>query len=118
MADPESKTFKTLKFFWMAEPESKTFKTLKFFWMAEPESNLIRTFEKIKFFWMAEPESKTFKTLKFFWMAEPGHPHEVGVLNNRHPAAGTHKPLRKKLEYRRVYPKMDMNARGKRLLIF
>ena len=29
-------------------------------------------------------------------MAEPGHPHEVGVLHNRHPAAGTHKPLRKK----------------------
>jgi hypothetical protein len=31
-------------------------------------------------------------------MAEPGHPHEVGVLHNRHPAAGTHKPLRKKIK--------------------
>ncbi len=28
-------------------------------------------------------------------MAEPGHPHYVGVLYDKHPAAGTHKPLRK-----------------------
>jgi hypothetical protein len=62
--------------------------------MAEPESKRIR---KIKFIWMAEPESKSKSKgkIKFFWMAEPGHPHEVGVLHNRTPAAGTHKPLRK-----------------------
>jgi hypothetical protein len=41
---------------------------------------------------MAEPDSKS--KFKCFWMAEPGHPHDVGVLHNMHPAAGTHKPLR------------------------
>jgi hypothetical protein len=44
---------------------------------------------------MAEPESKRQRKFNFFWMAEPGHPHEVGVLHKRPPAAGTHKPLRK-----------------------
>ncbi len=29
-------------------------------------------------------------------MAEPGHPHEVRVLHNRHPAAGTHEASAKK----------------------
>ncbi len=81
----------------MPEPESKIFKTFKSFWMAEPESKSRKQF---KFFWMAEPESKSRKQFKFFWMAEPGHPHEVGVLHNRHPAAGTHRPLRKRSKYR------------------
>ncbi len=45
---------------------------------------------------MAEPESKRIRKFKFIWMAEPGHPPDVGVLHNRPPAAGTHKPLRKK----------------------
>jgi hypothetical protein len=45
---------------------------------------------------MAEPESIKFKTFKFFWMAEPGHPHEVGVLHNWHPAAGTHEASAKR----------------------
>ncbi len=46
---------------------------------------------------MAEPDSKSKSKgkIKFIWMAEPGHPHDVGVLHKRHPAAGTHKPLRK-----------------------
>jgi hypothetical protein len=39
---------------------------------------------------MAEPDSKSRRKFKYFWMAEPGHPHAVGVLHNRHPAAGTH----------------------------
>ncbi len=67
----------------------------KFFWMAEPESKSRR---KFKYFWMAEPESKSKGKgkIRFIWMAEPGHPHEVGVLHKRPPAAGTHKPLRKK----------------------
>ena len=42
------------------------------------------------------PKAEEAKGIKCFWMAEPGHPHEVEVLHNRHPAAGTHKPLRKK----------------------
>ena len=42
----------------------------------------------------AEPESKG--KFKFFWMAEPGHPHVVGVLHNRHPAAGTHEASAKR----------------------
>jgi hypothetical protein len=29
-------------------------------------------------------------------MAEPGHPHDVGVLHNRHPAAGTHEASAKR----------------------
>ena len=45
---------------------------------------------------MAEPISRSRRKFKFFWVAEPGHPHEVGVLHKRPPAAGTHKPLRKK----------------------
>ncbi len=61
--------------------------------MAEPESKRIR---KIKFFWMAEPESKRIRKIKCFWMAEPGHPHEVGVLHKRHPAAGTHEASAKR----------------------
>ncbi len=65
--------------------------------MAEPES---KKRIKIKFIWMAEPESKSKGKIKFIWMAEPGHPHEVGVLHNRHPAAGTHKPLRKRTSRR------------------
>ena len=35
-------------------------------------------------------------------MAEPGHPHDVGVLHNRHPAAGTHMPLRKEFKISNV----------------
>ena len=35
-------------------------------------------------------------------MAEPGHPHDVGVLHKRHPAAGTHKPLRKEQQESRT----------------
>ena len=59
--------------------------------MAEPEFKR-KSIRKIKFFWMAEPESKrkSIRKIKFFWMAEPGHPHDGGVLHNRHPAAGTH----------------------------
>ena len=45
---------------------------------------------------MAEPESKRIRKIKCFWMAEPGHPHEVGVLYNRHPAAGTHEASAKR----------------------
>ena len=63
--------------------------------MAEPDSNSRR---KFKCFWMLEPESK-FKSksnFKFIWMAEPGHPHDVGVLHNRHPAAGTHEASAKR----------------------
>ena len=47
---------------------------------------------------MAEPEPKRkrIRKIKCFWMAEPGHPHEVGVLHNRHPAAGTHEASAKK----------------------
>jgi hypothetical protein len=75
----------------MAEPESK--RKFKFIWMAGPESKSKR---KIKFIWMAEPKSKILKTFKSFWMAEPGHPHDVGVLHNRHPAAGTHEASAKR----------------------
>ncbi len=42
----------------------------------------------------AEPES--ISKFKFFWMAEPGHPHDVGVLHNRHLAAGTHEASAKR----------------------
>ena len=59
---------------------------------------------------MAEPDSKSRRMFKFFWMAEPGHPHEVGVLHNSPPAAGTHKPLRKVLENRRVYVEMGISV--------
>ena len=45
---------------------------------------------------MAEPASKSKRKIKFFWMAEPGHPYEVGVLHNRHPAAGTHEASAKR----------------------
>ena len=45
---------------------------------------------------MADPESKGKRKIKFFWMAEPGHPHDVGVLHNRHPAAGTHEASAKR----------------------
>jgi hypothetical protein len=33
-------------------------------------------------------------------MAEPGHPHVVGVLHNRHPAAGTHEASAKRTSRR------------------
>ena len=55
-------------------------------------------FRTFKCFWMAEPESKRkrIRKIKCFWMAEPGHPHEVGVLHNRPPAAGTHEASAKR----------------------
>ncbi len=43
-------------------------------------------------------------------MAEPGHPHEVGVLHKRHPAAGTHKPLRKEFKTSNVVMKKLISA--------
>ena len=63
---------------------------------------------------MAEPGSKS--KFKIIWMAEPGHPHEVGVLHNRYPAAGTRKPLRKRSKFKcnatEDYLKIDINAGG------
>jgi hypothetical protein len=68
---------------------------------------------------MAEPETKRkrIRKIKFFWMAEPGHPHEVGVLHNRHPAAGTHKPLRKDFENKRECVQTRFNAYAEKILI-
>ena len=37
-------------------------------------------------------------------MAEPGHPHEMGVLHNRHPAAGTHEASAKKDQNKKGMP--------------